>query len=401
MLIANQVLLFINILALIWRMVLVFSYRPVPPYSDKNLPEITVVVPAYNEGEGVVDTLRSLAQSDYPQEKLHIIAVDDGSVDDTWVWMQRAAQELGEILELVHYPMNRGKRWALYEGFLRSKGEVIVTVDSDSLVDSDTLRCLVSPFIQEPMVGAVAGNVRIWNRVQGLIPRMLDVSFTYSFDFIRVSQNQVNTVMCTPGALSAYRREVVLQVLPQWLNQKFLGRPATIGEDRAMTNMILRAGYYVHFQRNANVYTKVPTTYRGLCKMFLRWARSNVRETLVLSSFAFRRFRPTSVLGARINLLLHWVTLTLPQIMRLQLIFCLIASPLIFGIHLMLGAMIISGIPAAVYFIRHRSTNALWSFPYGIFWLVGLSWITPYAILTPHKMGWLTRNLPTPRTPSL
>ena len=93
-----------------------------------------MVVPAYNEGSQVLGTLRSLAASDYPQEKMHLIAVDDGSTDDTWQWMQAAGQELGELVELVQSPQNRGKRHALYLGFQRARGSVLVTVDSDSEV---------------------------------------------------------------------------------------------------------------------------------------------------------------------------------------------------------------------------------------------------------------------------
>ena len=100
----------------------------------------------------------------------------------------------------------------------------------------------------------------------------------FSFDFMRASQSMVKTVMCTPGALSAYRKSIVMGVLDEWVDQTFLGRPANIGEDRALTNLILRKGYDVVFQQSARVYTEVPVGYANLCKMYLRWARSNVRE---------------------------------------------------------------------------------------------------------------------------
>src|SRR5262249_7140076 len=153
---------------------------------------------------------------------------------------------------------------ALHEGFVRSRGQVLVTVDSDSEVHADTLRNLVTPLVVDESVGAVAGNVRVLNREGGPIARMMDVVFTYAFDFIRAAQSEVRTVMCTPGALSAYRRGLVLRVLPRWMAQTFLGLPANIGEDRALTNFILREGYHVTFQGNAVVDTEVPTSLAPL-----------------------------------------------------------------------------------------------------------------------------------------
>lgn len=396
LLIAGQAFFAVNLLALLWRIALVWGYRPVPDCPDDRLPEIAVVVPAYNEGRQVLRTLDSLVKSDYPAEKMQIIAVDDGSRDDTWHWLQQGARRHPQRVRLVRCPVNRGKRHALYEGIRRSSGEVLVTVDSDSEVETRTLRSLVSPFVTDPRVGAVAGNVRVLNRAAGLIPRMLEVSFTYSFNFIRASQSRVNTVMCTPGALSAYRRSVAEAVLDRWLHQRFLGRPANIGEDRAMTNLILRRGWHVLFQRTATVFTNVPTSFRGLCKMFLRWARSNIRETIVLSRFAFRRFRPTPALGARVNMVLHLLGMTVPQVMRLSTATFVMASPLVSGLHLMLGMAAVAAIPALVYRLQVKNGDWVWAFPYALFWLVGLSWIAPYALLTPHKTGWLTRQLTAP-----
>ncbi|MBU2547874.1 MAG: glycosyltransferase family 2 protein, partial [Proteobacteria bacterium] len=144
-----------------WRLALYKAYQPAPTWPDKWLPSVTVIVPAYNEGRQVLDTLRSVAASDYPPEKLQIISVDDGSRDDTWSWMRRAEAELGSRIELLRLPVNQGKRRALYEGFKRSRGDVLVTIDSDSLIENRTLRHMVAPFCQDPQVGGVAGNVRV------------------------------------------------------------------------------------------------------------------------------------------------------------------------------------------------------------------------------------------------
>jgi len=383
--------------ALLWRIVLAVRYRPVPPVGEEELPVCTVIVPAYNEGRQVLKTLRSIAASDYPRGKLWIVAVDDGSRDDTWEWIRQGAREFPDMVLARRQPVNRGKRWALWEGFKHARGEILVTIDGDSEVEPQTLRHLVSPFLRDERIGGVAGNVRILNRREGLIPRMLEVSFAFSFDFIRAGQSQVNTVLCTPGALSAYRRDLVMKVLPEWIGQRFCGRPADIGEDRAMTSLILRDGHLVQYQQSAVVHTQAPTRYRALCRMFLRWARSNIRETIVLSRFAFRRFRPAPATGARINLLLQWVTLTLGQLTKLGTLVPLLWMPGHFLVSLAVGAAVMGILPAAVYALRYRSAHALWAFPYNVFWTLGLSWIALYAWLTPQKTGWLTRGLTAPR----
>ncbi|RJX34980.1 MAG: glycosyltransferase family 2 protein [Desulfarculus sp.] len=392
-----RVSLVIAVFALAWRVYLAATYRPQEPCADGELPSITVVVPAYNEGAQVQKTIQSIAASDYPAERMQILAVDDGSRDDTWLWMERAAAGLPGRVELVRLAVNSGKRAALYAGFQRARGEILVTMDSDSEVLPQTLRHLVTPMVRDHLVGAVAGNVRVLNRTKGVIPRMLDVNFTFSFDFIRASQSRINTVMTTPGALSAYRFAVVKPLLAAWLHQRFLGRPANIGEDRSLTNFVLRSGYHAHFARKAVVLTEVPLEYRGMCRMFLRWARSNVRETLVMTSFLFRRFRSTPALGARVNLFIHLFRMTAGEWLKLGAVGVILAAPDVMAINLFMGAAIGGMLPALVYVWHRRDSNFLWSFPYMLLWMVGLSWISLWALLTPHKNGWLTRGLTSDR----
>ena len=389
-----SVLFFLALAELVWRIILVLKYRPIPGVSDDKLPTCTIVVPAYNEGRQVFETLKSLAASDYPREKIQLIAVDDGSVDDTWEWIKQAKRILTLPVLTIRQPENQGKRQALYDGFKKSTGKVLITVDSDSIVEPDTLRNLVTPFSLNPVVGAVAGNVRVLNQTQGIIPRMVDIVFVFSFDFMRVSQSMVRTVTCTPGALSAYRKSAVMGVLEKWRNQTFLGRPANIGEDRAMTNMILRQGYDVVFQQNARVFTEVPVVYGQLCKMYLRWARSNVRETIAMAAFIFTRFRRGSMLGARVNLVSDVLKLTVAQIFFLISWGLILWHPAIFGSKTIIGIVLGSSLSATIYAWKFGRISSILAFAYGFFFFIALTWIKPYALVTPHNSHWLTRACP-------
>jgi hyaluronan synthase len=184
-LIVTSALLLFKIGFFIYNVVLYLKYKPIESVTNDLLPTVTVIVPAYNEGKLVLDTLMSLAASDYPQHKLQLLAVDDGSKDDTWSYMQLAKQKLGERLAIYQHPQNKGTRHALYLGFNLGTGDVFVTVDSDSIVKTDTLRLLVSPLVTNTNCGAVAGNVQVLNKNKGILPKMLNVSFVMSFEFMR------------------------------------------------------------------------------------------------------------------------------------------------------------------------------------------------------------------------
>lgn len=397
----GMILIFVTSFLLLFRLSflayiakLFFRYKPVNSVTNEDLPTCTVIVPAYNEGKQVYDTLLSLTNSQYPEEKIQLIAIDDGSKDDTWEWMKKAKERLGDRVSIYQQPVNQGKRHALYRGFKLATGEVFVTVDSDSIVEKDTLRNLVSPFVTNENCGAVAGNVRVLNNKKAIIPRMLNVSFVFSFEFIRSAQSVLGSVLCTPGALAAYRSKAVMNCLPEWINQTFMGQPTDIGEDRAMTNMILKQGYHVLFQRNAYVLTNIPEKFSSLHKMFTRWERSNVRENLMMSKFAFKPFRNGSRSGTRLLLINQWMHMLTAYPLFLMMIILLVLHPVLFISSTLLSILIFSSIPAFFYARKYNVPEAFWAYSYSLFYTFSLFWITPYAMATANRRGWLTRELP-------
>ncbi|HMQ06057.1 MAG TPA: glycosyltransferase [Saprospiraceae bacterium] len=386
-LLSFKLLFFTYLLGLFWR------YKPQESVINELLPHCSVIVPAYNESSFVWQTLISIANSNYPTEKLEMIAIDDGSIDDTWSWMEKAKDQLGNRLTILQQPQNLGKRQALYRGFNNASGKIFITIDSDSIVQKNTLRNLVSPFVRNKNCGAVAGNVKIFNRKKAFIPKMLNVSFAYSFEFVRAAQSVLECVLCTPGALAAYRKDAVMACLPNWINQRFFGKLTDIGEDRALTNMILKQGYSVLFQKNAKVFTNVPENYEGLHKMFTRWERSNVRENVMMSRFAFGKFRKSSTSGPRLLLINQWIKIVFAIPFILFMIVFIALNPLLYFTSKLIGILIFSSIPALYYALNHGRLESIWAFTYGIFYAFCLFWITPYAIATANKRGWLTRGL--------
>lgn len=155
-------------LMLLFRTLLWFRYRTPPMANYADAPTLTVIIPAYNEGAMVAQSIDSVAKAHYPGERLRILVVDDGSRDDTWEHIQAAAARHPGLVRTIKFTCNQGKRAALETGFRLARSEVVVTIDSDSVIENDALLAMVGPF-RDPKVGAVAGKVAVYNLHQGLI----------------------------------------------------------------------------------------------------------------------------------------------------------------------------------------------------------------------------------------
>jgi hyaluronan synthase len=278
-------------------------------------------------------------------------------------------------------------------GFALAAGDVLVTMDSDSEVEADSLRCLVTPIASDKRVGGVAGNVKVLNRSAGILPRMMRASFVIAFDFTRAYQSQIRTVQCTPGAFSAYRRTAVEAVLKDWNRQSWMGKPSTIAEDRALSNLILRDGHEIVFQSTAVVWTNVPTSYKQMAKMYQRWERGNLRENLTYGKFCWKPFRKRFWLLAIVDWALNCGEMVFPYI--------LIAASLIYGLinpffALKYISMILmfSGVMQLYYVMRERDSDFIYGILYNLFWFTCLWWVVPYSILTANNGSWMTRTLP-------
>jgi hyaluronan synthase len=273
---------------------------------------------------------------------------------------------------------------------------VIITVDSDSTIEKDAISEIVKPF-NNPKIGAVAGNIRVQNLDEGVIPQMLDIIFVFCYEFLRSSQSRYGTVLCTPGALSAYRREAVIPLLDGWLNQRFCGEYTSIGEDRALTSMLLCREWHVVYQNSATSYTNIPASYSKVCKMLLRWVRGDIRENILMFPYVFRSFSLFDT--RRLLLQLHYISFSIGTIAPLFMIPVILVflvlhfSEITFVLGYALMVMAVwSSIPAMIYAKRCSLKRSLYAFVYGLFSTLLLSWIPVYAALTLNNNKWMTRN---------
>lgn len=386
MLVSSLVFLF----SLLFRTVLWFRYRPCIAVPAGAWPEITVVVPAYNEGAAIADTLRSLTTSNYPNGKLRVIAVDDGSVDETFTRMEEVQRFFPQQLELIRLPCNCGKRAALYQGFLRVRSPVVVTVDSDTRLAPAALREIVRPLLADPRAGAVTGRVQVWNQGAGPLTKMVKANFAMAFDFSRAVQSTFASVFCASGAFTAYRTSALQAVVERWLRQRFLGRLCTFGEDRSLTNHLLRAGWHTLYQRHAVACTIVPETVGKLLKMFTRWARSNLRESIVFASF----FLNPAWRGRRLLAGIEFFSTVSLLLLHLVWFYIFLFSGLFswnFGLR-MLSFSILFGFFYMLYYMRIEGRrDAVYILVFSLFSSFFMVFIFTWAGLTIAQRDWATR----------
>jgi hyaluronan synthase len=372
------------LLSILW-----MRYRPFKAPEGAEWPKVTVVIPAFNEGPMVGRSIRSVAACNYPKDKLEVIVVDDGSRDDTFFHMQHLRREFPDLVRLVRFIGNRGKRSALVAGFKAATGSIVITIDSDSEINPNTVHEMVAPFLADPKIGAVAGRVAVLNR-DTPISRMLEVQFALAFDYGRAAQSVYRAVACCPGALSSFRKDIILPFMEEWENQRFLGRPVNHGEDQALTNIVLRQGFDTVYQRTAIVHTLVPTNYSQLSRMFLRWDRSYIVEGFSFARFMFTRYRTE-------NRAMPIVTFFVSNLRFVLVAVALMELPRMFDTNMntmyrSLVALALGAVFSAAYYLRfERSFRWVYGVLYAAFSVVMLQWILPWALVTVRDERWGTR----------
>ena len=358
-------------------------YRESKPLAE--LPTMTVVVPVRNEEEHITRTLRQLMECDYPRNLLQVIAVDDCSSDRS-LQVMRDLQKTYPDLVVLGLEKNAGKRHALAAGVALSTGQIITFIDSDSFLQPDALRQLVNRF-SDPQVAAVTGHCDVENVWTNLLTRMQTVRYFVAFRVMKAAESVFDSVSCLSGPIAGYRREVLQEILPEWLNQTFMGRPATFGDDRSLTNSLLRRGYKVVYESQARVTTLVPESHAVFLRQQLRWKRSWFRESLIASSFMWRR-QPLMALSFYLGFLLPLMG---PAIVVRALVYVPLVqhtSPLMY----IVGITLMSALMSSTYLLYKRSKLWLYGTVFCFYYMFVLVWQTPWAVLTSWRNEWATRN---------
>jgi hyaluronan synthase len=354
-----------------------------PPRDRGYRPSVSVVIACKNEEESIGKTIDCIYGSDYPQDRLEVIAVNDGSTDGTLAEMRRA-ETRHPNLTVIDFGENRGKRHGMAAGAKVARGQILVYVDSDSFVRRDTLAQIVQDFAR-PEVGAVCGHAYVSNARRNLLTKMQDVRYYVAFRVVKAAESLYGTVACCSGCLAAYRRSYVLPILDEWLHQSFLGTDATFGDDRSLTNFMLRR-YRVVYNANAVCSTLVPERYRQFFKQQLRWKKSWVRETFIASKFMWRR-HPFAAFFFYLGAIFPVIS---PFVAFNALVVPLVAEGTVSHLYIY-GATLMAAMYGLYYLARCRSRIWVYGIIFSFFYMFVLVWQTYYALLTVRRNHWGTR----------
>jgi hyaluronan synthase len=289
---------------LIFMYITTYAYKPMPDMGNR--PTVSVIVPAKNEEEVIQRTINAILDSDYPQNKLEVIAIDDGSTDNTAAEIQKIESAR---VKFIKNEKNLGKRISLAKGFNESTGEIVMCVDSDSFVEKDAIALMVQPFTK-PDVMAVCGHGKAANKNANLLTRLQHFWYQEMFRLIKGMESMYGCVTCCSGVLAAYRRDAVKNTMDEWYleyieslegpdNKRINAKDESLfmriisksqADDRTLTvNVLAPTKNRVVYQSNAVVSTLVPENMRQFVRQQLRWNRAWVYGTAVSAKFMWKK----------------------------------------------------------------------------------------------------------------
>jgi hyaluronan synthase len=362
-------------------------------------PTVSVLLPSYNEGQHVFKTIESILASDYPVEKLEVVAIDDYSSDDTYEWLQRAAERWPNV-RAFRNETNSGKHYTLSRALSESTGEILICIDSDCLFDRRAVKELTSCFA-DPAIGAVGGRVGVSNPAENVLTHCQTLMYYYAYQITKMTQNWARNVMCISGCLFAVRREHFLAIEKTVKERNWFGIGVRDGEDRYMTHLLLLKGLKTYSDIEAQCWTAAPNNLKQLFMQQLRWRRGSLRDffwTLRTFHSNIKVLNPLVVINtlAAGSLTILWPAMHL---------YMLLAATSVDEFFVSLQVHVLLYIAAGAIFnlyVRVRNPEqrvnpfAVWLL--GIWFVLDFFFLTILALATFDVGEWGTRGAPAPRT---
>jgi biofilm PGA synthesis N-glycosyltransferase PgaC len=236
-------------------------------------PSVSLLIPCYNEGENVRETIEYLLHQQYPNYE--IIAINDGSKDNTLEILHELADQHPQI-RVVNLASNQGKAVGLRTAALLANSEILIGIDGDALLAPNATAWIVRHFLEDPHVGAVTGNPRIRNR-STLLGKIQVGEFSAIVGMIKRAQRSYGHVFTISGVIAGFRK-TALHDVGYW-------SPDMVTEDIDISWKLQLAGWAIRFEPNALCWVLMPETLNGLWNQRSRWAQGGVEVLL-------RYFRP-------------------------------------------------------------------------------------------------------------
>ena len=347
-------------------------------------PLVSFFIPVNNEVDNIARCIRSVLDSDYAN--LEVFVVNDGSDDGTDIVLDELASS-DQRLHVIHLDQRAGKKAALVVAARRARGSFFVFTDSDCVLAPDAISVSIAVLRNDPELAAVSGHARALNPGVSVLTRVQDVWYDGQFAISKAAESSYGSVTCVSGPLAAFRREAIINYLPAWAGDHFLGQPFLFATDRQLTAYALgqqwigdelKAQYAddplvkledhpprrwkVAYVRSAKVWTNVPPTYGRFIRQQVRWKKSFIRNVAFNGPWLWRR-GPGAALLYYGHVL--WVAL----------------APLMAFLHL-------------VWFPLHGRFGLTLLYVAGV-GLKGMAWAGAYRVLNRRDTRWVYRPLMT------
>ncbi len=245
------------------------------PVQSGALPYVSVLVPAYNEGECISRTLDSLLALDYPKDKLEIVVINDGSTDSTAKIVKE--NYAGNRVLLVNQK-NKGKAAAMNNGLKHAHGTLFACLDADSFVQKDTMKKMVG-FFEDISVAAVTPILKV-SAPQTLLQKAQWLEYVL-YTFLKMILASIQCLNVTPGPFSIYRKKHVLDVGGFDEN--------SIVEDQEIACRLQMKHFKIMQSIDGNVLTIAPRTFKELYIQRRRWYKGTVINLYKYRSMLFNR----------------------------------------------------------------------------------------------------------------
>ena len=353
--------------------------------TPRDLPTVAIVVPVFCEGPSVLKTAESFAALDYPKDRLSVVFIDDCSTDNTLDYLKQAVARF-PWMRLRQNPRNMGKRLGIKQAVLEIDSDLVMSVDSDVIVEPDVVWKLVQ-HMSSSGADAVGGCVFVSNPNDTWLTRMQAVKYWVGYQFLKNLENAFDHVMCLSGCLTLYKRQALLAVDSQLENRTFLGDEVKYGEDRFLTRKLVEAGFRTRLCFDARCYTKAPANMPAYLNQQLRWRRSNMID-LITAIPNLHRFNPL--------VLVHY--LSMGTLLFFYPIFLLVKMmEAEFMIPVVFHAFVVTVFAFAYDLSKHRlpefaRTNGLWFLSMAAVFPVVYLTMTPLALFSLGTSSWETRG---------
>jgi poly-beta-1,6-N-acetyl-D-glucosamine synthase len=302
--------IFLFILLVRYFAILILAYLNLNQYTYTSTngyyPFVSIIVPVYNEGKILKESIKSLLELNY--NNYEILIVNDGSTDDTievaesLVGVQKG-KESDVKISLINKP-NGGKAKALNAGIKYSKAEYVLCMDGDSQLSANCLRLAIRHF-NSPAIGAVAGNVKVMNRGK-FFTDLQALEYIEGLNMARSAQSYVRLVNIIPGPIGVFRKKAI--------EDAGYYSSDTFAEDADLTLKILASGWKIYYEPNAISYTEAPEKLQQLMKQRYRWTRGilqSIRKHKKLMINPTINFGDTLVLWTMFYEALIWPTMNI------------------------------------------------------------------------------------------